>query len=453
MEKRLKKLTALGMIVVMTAIAGLTGCSKTETPETSATTEAKTEEAKTEEQTDDGAEQEILTWSVWDLDASVYYVPLVEAFEAANPNIKVELLDLGSTEYMTVLGTQLSGGDSTIDIATIKDIPGYMSLVDKGQLDALGEYTKDLDLSMYNGAVEQMEINGEFYGLPFRSDYYIMYYNKDLFDAAGVAYPGAGITFEEYDSMIREVSEKATEARGEQVYGGHYHTWRSQVQLYGLLDGENTLVSDDYSFLNEIYDTILAQQNDGIVHDYATLKTASLHYSAAFYQNNVASTIMGTWFIPTLAKAIASGESENFNWGLAPMPITSGAQVGATAGTVTTLAINANSNLKESAYKFIEFVCGPEGAKIVAGTGTMPAIPTEEVIALITAVDGFPTDAGTTSALTDITAIFLELPVKERVSEVETILNDAHDNIMTGNAVPAEEFKMASEEVKALGIQ
>jgi len=445
MEKRLKKITALGMIFVMTAIAGLTGCTKKETATDNKTTEQKDATGEREEET--------ITWSVWDLDASVYYVPLVEAFEAANPGIKVELLDLGSTDYMTVLGTQLSGGDSTIDVATIKDVPGYMSLVDKSQLEAMGQYTKDLDLSVYNGAVEQMEVNGEFYALPFRSDYYVMYYNKDLFDAAGVAYPAEGITFEEYDSMIREVSEKASTAKGNKVYGGHYHTWRSQIQLYGLLDGKNTLVSNDYSFLNGIYDTVLAQQNDGIVQDYATLKTASLHYSAAFYQNNVASMIMGTWFVPTLAKAIAGGESENFNWGLAPMPITKDAEVGATAGTVTTLGINANSDAKESAYKFIEFVCGEEGAQIVAATGTMPAIQSEAVVDLITAVEGFPADEGSRKALTDITAIYLELPVKEKVSEVETILNDAHDNIMTGNAVPAEEFLGAGKQVEALEIQ
>ena len=66
--------------------------------------------------------QTTLTWSVWDKEATVYYEPLIEAFEADNPDIKVELLDLGSTDYQTVLGTQLSGGDSSIDIVTVKDI-------------------------------------------------------------------------------------------------------------------------------------------------------------------------------------------------------------------------------------------------------------------------------------------------------------------------------------------
>lgn len=405
-----------------------------------------TDSGATEEQTDG---QTTLTWSVWDKDATVYYEPLIEAFEAENPDINVELLDLGSTDYMTVLGTQLSGGDTSIDVVTVKDIPGYASLVNKNQLEPLSELASDINLDQYSGTVEQITVDDEYYALPFRSDFYVMYYNKDLFDAANVDYPQNNLTFDEYDTLIREVSEKATEANGSKVYGGHYHTWRSQVQMYGLLDGENTLVSTDYSFLEPIYETVLAQQEDQIVQDYATLKTSSLHYSAAFYQNNVASLLMGTWFIPTLATAIESGESEDFNWGMVTMPLTEGAEEGTASGTITTLGISANSENKEASWKFVEFVTSEEGSQIIADTGTMPAIQSEEVINTIAASPGFPDDEQSKEALS-VKTTYLELPLDEHSSEVETILNDAHDNIMTNNAEASEELEKAAGQVEAL---
>lgn len=405
-----------------------------------------TDSGATEEQTDG---QTTLTWSVWDKDATVYYEPLIEAFEAENPDINVELLDLGSTDYMTVLGTQLSGGDTSIDVVTVKDIPGYASLVNKNQLEPLSELASDINLDQYSGTVEQITVDDEYYALPFRSDFYVMYYNKDLFDAANVDYPQNNLTFDEYDTLIREVSEKATEANGSKVYGGHYHTWRSQVQMYGLLDGENTLVSTDYSFLEPIYETVLAQQEDQIVQDYATLKTSSLHYSAAFYQNNVASLLMGTWFIPTLATAIESGESEDFNWGLVTMPLTEGAEEGTASGTITTLGISANSENKEASWKFVEFVTSEEGSQIIADTGTMPAIQSEEVINTIAASPGFPDDEQSKEALS-VKTTHLELPLDEHSAEVETILNDAHDNIMTNNAEASEELEKAAGQVEAL---
>lgn len=397
----------------------------------------------------DSGEEITLTWSLWDRDATVYYQPLIDAFEAENDNIKIEMLDLGSTDYMTVLGTQLSGGDTSIDVVTIKDMPGYAALVDRNQLEPLNDLASDIDLDQYSGTVEQITVDDTFYGLPFRSDFYVIYYNKDIFDAAGMDYPQNGITFDEYDTLSREVSEKATDALGTKIYGGHYHTWRSQVQMYGLLDGENTLVSTDYSFLQPIYDTVLSLQADGIVQDYATLKTSSLHYSAAFYQNNVASMLMGTWFIPTLATAIENGDSEEFNWGMVTMPLTDGAEEGTSTGTVTTLGVSAGSKQKEAAWKFVEFVTSAEGSQIIAETGTMPAIQTADVIETIANSPGFPEDEASREALS-VSKTYLELPLDEDAAQVETILNDAHDNIMTDNVDVAEELENASSQVEAL---
>ena len=51
---------------------------------------------------------------------------------------------------------------------------------------------------------------------------------------------------------------------------------------------------------------------------------------------------------------------------------------GTTLGTITSLAVNANAKNKEAALDLMKFVTGPEGAAVIASTGTIPAIMNDE---------------------------------------------------------------------------
>jgi multiple sugar transport system substrate-binding protein len=454
----MKKFCALMLAATMAAVS-VVGCGSSgssdskETSTETTTTEATTKEATpAAEATDKAAatdEKVTLTWALWDLDATTYYQPLIDAYEAANPNVTIETLDLGSTDYSTVLATQITGGDSTIDIATIKDIPGYSTLVNKNQLEPLDDYISQegIDKNAYNGITDQITVDGKLYALPFRSDFWVIYYNKALFDAAGVDYPTNDMTFDQFDQLARKVANDKSGT--EKVYGAHYHTWRSAVQLFGILDGKNTIVDGKYDFLKPYYEMVLNEQKDGICQDYAALKTASLHYSAAFYQNNVGMMNIGTWFIPTLIKAINSGESQAKEWGIVKYPHAEGVEPGSTLATITSLAVSQASKNKEAAMDFVKFVSGEEGAAIIANTGTFPAIMTDQVINTISSIEGYPTDDSSKVAL-HTSHTYLEMPVNEKSSEIETILNDAHDNIMTGNTTIDEGIADMNEQVSAV---
>ena len=170
--------------------------------------------------------QTVMKWSIWDKDLTAYYQPLIEEFEKQNPDLKIEMVDLGSSDYQTVLGTQLTGSGSDFDIVTIKDVPGYTPLVNKGVLEPLDEYiaADGVDLGAFKGLTDQIQVDGKLYELPFRSDFWVVYYNKDVFDAAGVAYPNNDMTFEDYDALARQLT---VDTPGQEVYGAHYHTWRT----------------------------------------------------------------------------------------------------------------------------------------------------------------------------------------------------------------------------------
>lgn len=396
---------------------------------------------------DPGQDPVTLKWALWDWEATAYYKPLIDAYQNEHPNVTIDYVDLGSTDYMTMLSTQLSGG-ADLDILTIKDIPGYSNLVKQNHLEPLKAFMSDnsIDPALYGGTVEQIEVNDEVYALPFRSDFWIVYYNKDLFDKAGVEYPGNELTISQYDALARQMTSGSG---AEKVYGAHYHTWRSAVQLFGILDGKNTVVDGDYEFLKPTYEWILQEQEDGIVMDYATLKTSSTHYSGVFYNNSVAMMNMGSWFIATQIEKVKSGESQAVNWGIVKYPHPEGVEAGTTLGTITSLAVNQKSKHKEAALDFMKFVTGEEGAGVIAATGTIPAIKNDEVISSIASIDGFPTDDNSRAALTTVQT-YLEMPMHEKSADIEVILNEAHDNIMTRNASIDEGLKDMNTRVQQL---
>jgi len=371
-----------------------------------------------------------IKWALWDWDATTYYQPLIDAYTAGHPNVTIEYTDLGATDYMNMLQTQLAGG-ADFDVVCIKDIPGYVNLVNQGQLEPLGNYidSEGIDPDAYGGTVEQIMVEDEVYQLPFRSDFWVIYYNKDIFDEMGVEYPGNDLTLEEYDALARSlVSGEGNDT----VYGAHYHTWRSAVQLFGILDGENTIIDGTYNWLQPYYEMVLSQQDDGIVMDYATATSTNSHYRDLFQNGKIAMMNMGTWNIATHIEAVANGETKETNWGVVKYPHPEGVEAGTTLGTITGMSVSKNSGNKEAALDFLSWVTGEEGAKVIASTGTIPAIQTTDIMSAITSMDGYPQDQNSIDAM-EATHIFLEMPLHELSSDIEVILNEEHTEIMTGS--------------------
>ena len=450
-----KRFVSLTLAASLTA-ASLAGCggsaadATTAAPAETTAAAAGNETEKAEETTAAASgENTTLKWSVWDISLTTYYEPLIEAFEAAHPGVTVEMVDLGSSDYQTVLATELTGSGSDFDVVCIKDVPGYATLVNKGVLEPLNDRIKadGIDLSMYGGITDQVTVDGNLYELPFRSDFWVLFYNRDVFDAAGVEYPSNDMTFEQYDELARKLT--VTDP-GQEVYGAHYHTWRSAIQLFGILDGKNSIVGGTYDFTKPYYEMILKQQQDGVCQDYATLKTSSLHYSGAFSQGNVGMMNMGSWFIPTLIDQIKTGEyTDCTNWGLAKYPHAEGVEPGSTLATITALAIPTSAPNKDLAWEFVKFVTGEEGAEIIASTGSIPASMNESIAEMVASVEGFPADDSSKEAL-QTANLYLEMPVHPKSAEIETVLNEAHDGIMTESITIDDGIAQMNEKIGAI---
>lgn len=385
-----------------------------------------------------------LKWAVWDAASTSYYQMLVDSYEEEYPNINIELVDLGSQDYNSALTNQLANEAADLDVVSIKDMPGYVNMIGQRLLRSID--VSDMAEDEYLGVMEQMRLGGELYALPFRNDFWLIFYNKDIFIKMGLSYPQNDMTIGDYDDLIRKVSDQSI---GEEIYGGHFHVWRSTIQLFGILDGKNNILQGNYEFLKPYYEELLMLQDEGYIQDYAILKTTNTHYSGSFASGNVATMNMGSWFIGTLLDKIGSNEYNIDQWGIVRYPHPEGVESGTTLSTITSLGIASASKHQEEAESFVKYVAGSEGAQILASIGMFPAINNDSVIDTIADLPGFPEDEASKEALkTHLT--YLEMPLHESAGEIEGVLNEGHDAIMIGTMTVDEGIEYMDREVQKI---
>jgi multiple sugar transport system substrate-binding protein len=105
------------------------------------------------------------------------------------------------------------------------------------------------------------------------------------------------------------------------------------------------------------------------------MKVTSTHYSKQFYDGQAAMLLIGEWFPGQIQsgrdQGVLAGWGWN-DWGLTRLPCDVSPYV--TMGAPTFSHVTSYSKNKEAAFKFIAWMGGPEGAKIAAKAGVLPAM-------------------------------------------------------------------------------
>ena len=132
---------------------------------------------------------------------------ITEQLKKKRPNITFQLIRPGK-------GTNL---DDLIAAGQVPDLVftynGHLTAYqDKDLLYDLNPLIKSegVDLGRFeNGLLDDIRIastNGELFGLPFGMNYHALYYNKDLFDKFGVAYPRDGMNWDQTLELARKLT-------------------------------------------------------------------------------------------------------------------------------------------------------------------------------------------------------------------------------------------------------
>ncbi|MBP3657620.1 MAG: sugar ABC transporter substrate-binding protein [Clostridia bacterium] len=386
--------------------------------------------------------KQVLTVVTWDATTTPYLIAQEAAFEAKYPDVDLQYIDVASQDYAIKVGTMLSGGDAS-DVVMIKEARDIINWQAAGYAAPMNDFiAKDAyDVSGFVGTEVNYAVDGVQYALPFRSDFWVLFYNKDLFDAAGVAYPTNDMTWDQYAELAKQMTSDG-------VYGTHYHTWLSAVANWAVCDGVNTLADREYSDLAYFYNLYQGLEDAGACMAFNELKASGLHYSAAFANGNVAMMPMGYWYVSTLIGYINDGTC-NFNWGITAVPHADGVAAGSSFGNLTGAMINEKSENKDLAWQYVAWLCGEEGAAATASTGARPAWVSENVAGEMASVAGFPSDEASKAALIP-SYVGMEWPVVDKLSEIQTIVNEEHSLIMTREIDVDEGIEEMNERVAEL---
>lgn len=405
-------------------------------------TPAEPAQAPVQAEVEEEATEEEVTIKValWDYSNTEYYKTIFDAFQEKYPNISIDVVEFSADEYETVIVTQL-GGKQDFDVVFTKGSPSLASLISQGHIFAIDDLIagdSEFNPDDYAGLVDELGVDGHTYALPFRYDNNLLFYNKDMFDAANIPYPEDGMTMEEYHALAAQMT---TGEGNDKVYGAHVHTWPSNVYMYPDRTGEFVYDEPDtYSSLIPYYNEILAMQEEGLVQDYGALKASNIHYSGVFYNEQAAMMQMGTWYINSLLENVGEGKDTNFNWGVCAIPNNAGMDgVGNCIGGVTPVSIGAYANHPTEAWQFIKFICGEEGAKVLASCGLIPAFSSDAVGEIFDAIpETYPNAPEGISKYLKCEKNLPEQAMNAKDKEIDTILNEEHSAIMT-KSISAEE--------------
>jgi multiple sugar transport system substrate-binding protein len=207
--------------------------------------------------------------------------------------------------------------------------------------------------------LESASYNGSVYGFPRDIGLEVLYYNKDIFDEAGVEYPTDDWTWDD----LLAAAEKLTVVDGSGrvsryalgMEGGKYALWINQNGGAILDDMRNpsacamteTKAMEAIKFFADMMNNSQAMRD-------ANLSQAGGD-AAVFQSGQVAMIIQN-------ASRVTAFNAAGMNYDVAPVPIPQGGQRAASAGGAAWV-MSAQSDNKEAAWTFLSWLQSTDGGQ------------------------------------------------------------------------------------------
>lgn len=138
------------------------------------------------------------------------YQQLVDAFEQGNSQIDVNLIHIPSqSDYRKRLGVDFAAG-TPADVVLL-NYRRYANFAARGVLEPLGPYLENSDRikesDFYPQVVESFRWEGALTCIPQNVSSLVVYYNKNLFDHAGVTYPSDDWTWDDFLTTAKALTK------------------------------------------------------------------------------------------------------------------------------------------------------------------------------------------------------------------------------------------------------
>lgn len=228
--------------------------------------------------------------------------------------------------------------------------------------------------------------NGQ-YGLPYQCNVQGIFYNKELFDKAGVKYPTDDTTYEEFIDMIKKLKESGVTPLAIGSKNSAYAMWEFNEFLarYGWEDNIENILSGKDKFNNEEL-VACFEKFQGLKEAQAFPENmATIEYFDAkqlFDEGSAAMFGTGQWDCAEFDENI--GDKIGFWWG-PKFTDTKAEQNVAMKVPSAPIGVSAtvadNEELKKGVYEFLKFYYGEEAAKLSYEGSIFPATSYEGVSA------------------------------------------------------------------------
>jgi multiple sugar transport system substrate-binding protein len=317
-----------------------------------------------------------LVMSIWgSTNDTKTYQQRADAYTAAHPGVKVTVKNIPIENYDQQVDTMIAGGSSP-DIILVDSTRGP-ALASRGaildltpRIQSAGLKLEDtVDASRVNG----YNLKGKQFALPDRGGNLVFYYNKTMFEKAGVPLPKAGWTWDEFTAAARKLT--IVEGGRTTQYGVAIDNWPQAVEsvarsfggtiLNEALD-QPAIDSPEFRRALQTYQDLAAKLKvSPTLQDYADFGQ-NVNRDALFAQGKTAMIWAGLWDIPDFVQ-------QGLSFGIAPPPSVDPANPTMMAFG-TGLAVGSRSKQQDAAWEVVKHMFSVEGQRpIVANQQDVPS--------------------------------------------------------------------------------
>jgi len=299
---------------------------------------------------------EISFWHIFDAGPAAEFIDqVVQDFNEANPDIRVEHLGTNFWDYWTRLTTATAAGIGP-DVA-LNDLGNVPTRVDTGIIAPLGPLLGDEGLDAYWPATQEaVTWEGEVYALPLETDVRVLYYNKALFEAAGL---DPNDPPETWDELVA-YSDQLTVIEGGRIQqlGFGPTLGNTYFPLYAMLNGAD-LMRDDGGLEFDSPEAVAAlewmvERQTAYGQREMTSFGATFGSGASdpFMSGKVAMIIQNNTFPGQIAQY-----APDLEYGVAPLPHNGTPTSGSNGFS---LELSATSENPEAAWRFMQYLMSDE---------------------------------------------------------------------------------------------
>ena len=298
------------------------------------------------------ADKTTITYGIWDSRQEPGLRKIADDFEKANPDIKVDIQVTGWDDYWTMLEAAATGG-SLPDVFWMHSNVIYKYGANN-QLMPLDDLIKEagVDLGKFpKGLVDIYNVEGKQYGIPKDFDTIGLWYNKKMFDEAGLKYPDATWTWD----TLKEAAKKLTKEDKSQYGASFFFTNQEGFYNFIYQNGGTVLTADRKSGYADPKTIEALEYYFSFVKEGLSPASYKDEDGKAFLENGKAAMgLLGSWQMGSMMQK----DYVKANFDVAPLPAKDGKRTSIFNGLANVMA--ANTQHKDAAWKFIQYLSSKE---------------------------------------------------------------------------------------------